>query len=69
LPGLGGEVAPAAQSPLKRAYGEKVPRGPAGAGIVNEPGTRLPATPFTVSVEYAKVITVNATESAFTSSA
>ena len=64
----GGEVVLAAWSRLG-GYGVKVPRGPAGAGIVNVPGTRLPATPFTVSVEYAKVSTLNAIESAFTSSA
>ena len=40
-----------------------VPSGPAGAGMVNSPGTFLPGTPFTVSVEYAYVSTANATAS------
>ena len=41
-----------------------VPSGPAGAGMVNLPGTFVPGTPFTDSVEYAYVSTANATASA-----
>ena len=51
-------------------YGSwNVPSGPAGAGSFFTPGTRLPGTPFTVSVEYANVSTENAIASALTSSA
>ena len=34
-----------------------------GAGILNLPGTLVPGTPFTASVEYAYVRTANATAS------
>ena len=37
--------------------------------MVNLPGTFLPGTPFTVSVEYAYVSTANATASELTVSA
>ncbi len=48
----------------------KVPSGPAGAGRVNGgPGTRLPGTPLTDSVEYANVSIANAMRSLLTSSA
>ena len=52
------------------AYGSNVPSGPAGGGSVNVgPGTVCPATPFTDSVEYAKVSIANAIRSLLTSSA
>lgn len=46
-----------------------VPSGPAGAGIVNLPGTFVPGTPFTDSVEYAYVSAANATASELTARA
>ena len=47
-----------------------VPSGPAGAGSSKgRPGTALPGTPFTDSVEYANVSIANAIRSLFTSSA
>ena len=47
-----------------------VPSGPAGAGSSNpRPGTCLPGTPFTVSVEYANVSIANAIRSLLTSRA
>ena len=57
-----------------RRYGVSsgnVPSGPAGAGsgLDGEPGTCLPATPLTDSVEYANVSSANAIRSLLTSSA
>ncbi len=47
-----------------------VPSGPAGAGKVKDvPGTALPGTPLTASVEKANVSVANAIRSLFTSSA
>src|SRR4029453_4126193 len=46
------------------AASTKVPPGPAGGGrLRGGPGTRLPGTPFTGSVEYAKVSIANAMRS------
>ena len=56
-------------STVRKCYGTNVPSGPAGAGRDKAPGTLLPGTPFTVSVEYANVSVANAIESLFTSSA
>ena len=51
-------------------FSAKVPSGPAGAGSVNVgPGTFLPGTPFTDSVEYANVNMANAMRSLLTSRA
>jgi hypothetical protein len=56
---------------LARAYGSKVPSGPAGTGSVieDEPGTLRPGTPFTDCVENANVSAANAIKSLLTSSA
>ena len=45
--GAAREAAPRAEA----SYGMNVPSGPAGAGILKLPGTFLPGTPFTDSVE------------------
>ena len=56
---------------LRVGYGTNVPCEPAGAGrsLFPWPGTLLPGTPFTVSVEYANVRIANPIASALTSSA
>ena len=64
----GGAIAAAGMS--VSSYGSNVPRGPAGAGkAVVVPGTALPGTPLTASVENAKVSCAKAIRSLLTSSA
>ena len=57
-------------STVRKPYGTNVPSGPAGVGSEKVvPGTALPGTPLTASVEKANVSVANAVRSLFTSSA
>jgi hypothetical protein len=57
-------------STVRKLYGTNVPSGPAGVGSEKVvPGTALPGTPLTASVEKANLSVANAVRSLFTSSA